>query len=154
MVLREAVLQCATSHNVNLGATISWVARIIELSEIRPITICHHLSCSVGLGVEYESLDPGQKYVCECKKKDLSEAGQRADDRSGTFSRNGRARGKRVVNISALVWLTLRVPLADPPLSLVPPPHASYMPCRRRPTLSGTPRCSSHESPNQPIPAL
>ena len=90
MVLREAVLQCATSHNVNLGATISWVARIIELSEIRPITICHHLSCSVGLGVEYESLDPGQKYVCECKKKDLSEAGQRADDRSGTFSRNGR----------------------------------------------------------------
>ena len=38
----------AVSHDVNLGVPLSWIARIIELSEPHPIGIGCHSSCNVG----------------------------------------------------------------------------------------------------------
>jgi hypothetical protein len=48
------------------------------------------------------------------------------------------------------VWLDIARSSVDPPFSLIPLPHASYMPCRRRPSLPGTLWYSIHGGPNSP----
>ena len=120
-------------NGVNMSLNHSQASHIVEMSELPTVTVGsvrYNSSDSVtGTGLEERMIDPEAR---------------------GTWQEGGE-------HFHIGVWLTLpHIPsvAADPPFSPIPLPHASYMPCRRRPSLSGVPRQSTSKNLNSPFIVL